>query len=1067
MAYNVNITFQAFQLHLLTGESITIPLSDMQSVRMEEALHQVAGKYAESFQRSVLNQGFALELLNTNQDNNYQKSTIRVAFPKAKNGYSYPAFELSFDYYFYQNESGFHAILPLLSIEAFSKRRETLEPNLQEVIQLEFKRNRRLQNIQDVLSLMWFESTALLKEDLLLRTLTPEEVEAQQEEEQTALLANVAKICSSNGSKIYGRAERIEQILQALQNTFNRNVLLVGASGVGKTALIQEASERFKKHKFPLEIWETTASKMLKALMLDTGWQDNLSKLCNEMRGKDQMLFLRNLMELFEVGQYEGNAVSMAEYLRSYVSQGELSIISECTEEELQAIELRSPNYTNLFHIIKVSNPQKELESIVLQKAKDLCRAKKIKVEEEAIREVIRLNARYTPYSGLPGKPIRFIENLLLESPNQRQLSKSDIIQHFCEETGMPTFMVDPAISMKVDLVRQKFNENIFGQNTAVEKVVDVLASVKTALTRKEKPIASFLFVGPTGVGKTELAKVLAEFMFNDRNRMLRFDMSEYSNPMSLSRLIGTFHADGTLTAAVRRAPFCVLLFDEIEKADPKFYDLLLQILGEGRLTDNQGKLVNFCSTIIIMTSNIGASRPAAIGLSARDENQDIVNHYLNAVQKHFRPELFGRIDEVVPFLPLSADVIRYVVSREMKQLQTREGIHYRPMQLEIEEAVLEHLGKVGYNSRYGARHLQRTLREELILPLSQRLNLEDRDDHLKVKIFLTDDQQIEVQTEVDPKGVERYLEEWDKMLNADHASELRRKMERLKDGLLYVELEDNLRRLESLKLRQKDDFWKEEKQTKDYQRYLECQEQVKKLLESIEGLENELVLSYMNLEQYEGVAEDQLSQWQQEFEGLKKHLYVAMHPESKQCYFGIYGTNLKEIVEFYIELFQAKGFDYQLESVAFQEAHYQMQQNLEQEKEETQEWYLLKPLEEKEVAQLNDSNFFGVLFHLQGECVHLYLENERGMQKWKYSDKEEYRYWIEVEDAPFCTPKSIHRKEFYKRKNIARTLQPLQQLIQDNSLDLKREYSKGQLHEILIEKLDEVFQGKLDGLLL
>jgi len=1066
MAYNVNITFQAFQLHLLTGESMIVPLSDMESVRMEETLHQVAGKYAKSFQKSVLNRGFTLELLNTHKPERYQKASINIPFAKAKNGYSYPAFELDFDYYFYQNDSGFHGTIPVLAIDAFAKSIELLENNLREAVQLEFKRNRRLQNVQDILSVIWFESISLLKEEVLLRTLTPEEVEAQEEEEQKELLNNVAKICTSNGNQIYGRAERIEQILQALQNTFNRNVLLVGASGVGKTALIQEVSERFKKLKFSLEIWETTASKMLKALMLDTGWQDNLSKLCNEMRGKDQLLFLRNLMELFEVGQYEGNAVSMAEYLRSYISQGELSIISECTEEELQAIELRSPNYTNLFHIIKVNNPKKELENIVIQKAKDLCKTKKVSLEEEAIREVIRLNARYTPYSGLPGKPIRFIENLLLESSKQQKLSKSDIIQHFCEETGMPTFMVDPEIPMKVNLVRQKFNENIFGQTAAVEKVVDVLASVKTALTRKEKPIASFLFVGPTGVGKTELAKVLAEFMFNDRNRMLRFDMSEYSNPMSLSRLIGTFHSDGTLTAAVRRAPFCVLLFDEIEKADPKFYDLLLQILGEGRLTDNQGKLVNFCSTIIIMTSNIGASRPAAIGLSVRDENQDIVNHYLHAVQKHFRPELFGRMDEVIPFLPLSAEVIRHVVKREMQQLRIREGLHYRPMQLEIEEVVLEYLGKVGYNSKYGARHLQRTLREELILPLSQRLNLEDRDDHLKVNIVLQEEEKIEVQAEVDPKGVERYLEEWDKMLNADHASELRRKMERLKDGLLYVELEDNLRRLETLK-RKKENFWKDQKQANDYQRYLECQEQVGKLFQSIEALENKLALSYMSLAQYEGVAEDQLSQWQQQFESLKKHLYVAIHPESKRCYFGVYGTNLKDIVEFYSALFRAKGFDYQLESVAFQEAHYQMQQNLEQEKEETQEHYILKSLEEKQVAQLNESSFFGVVFQLQGECVHLYLENEQGMQKWKYKDNEEHRYWVEVHDAPFLTPKSIHRKEFYKRKNIARTLQPLQQLIQDSSLDLKREYPKGQLHELIIEKLDKIFQGKLDGVLL
>ncbi|MEL6943145.1 MAG: AAA family ATPase, partial [Bacteroidota bacterium] len=468
-------------MRLLTGESVIVPLSDMKSVRMEEALHQVAGKYAESFQKSVLNRGFTLELLNAHKAEDYQKASITIAFARSKNGYSFPAFELDFDYYFHQNDSGLHATIPVLAIDVYAKKAEALESNLKEAVQLEFRRHRRLQNVQDILSVIWFESSSLLQEDLLLRTLTPEEVEEQQEEEQNELLTSVAEKCFANGNKVYGRAERIEQLLQALQNTFNRNVLLVGASGVGKTALVQEVSERFKKLKYPLQIWETTASKMLKALMLDTGWQDNLSKLCNEIRGKEQMLFIRNLMELFEVGQYEGNDISMAEYLRSYIGQGELSIISECTEEELQTIELRNPNYTDLFHIIKVNNPQKELEEIVIQKANDLCRVKKISLEEEATREVIRLNARYTPYSGLPGKPIRFIENLLLESPKQKRLSKSDIIQHFCEETGMPTFMVDPSIPMKVDLVREKFNANIFGQVAAVEKVVDVLASVKTA----------------------------------------------------------------------------------------------------------------------------------------------------------------------------------------------------------------------------------------------------------------------------------------------------------------------------------------------------------------------------------------------------------------------------------------------------------------------------------------------------------------------------------------------------------------------------------------------------------
>ncbi|MEM9821464.1 MAG: AAA family ATPase, partial [Bacteroidota bacterium] len=979
---------------------------------------------------------------------------------------------------------GFWGVVPALGVEAFANAGADLATRLVEAIRLEFNRSRRLQHVQRIVSAIWFDAIELQRRDLALQIPTPKDLENSEEQSQEAFLPKLAEPLQIQQRVVYGRKKELDQLIRAVKTGFNRNVLLVGPTGVGKTALIWEMVRQRKKRRIENTVWETTASTMVKELTGETGWEDNLAFLCRELAQSGDFLFIRNLLDLFEVGQYEGNTMSMAEYLAGFISRGEINVLSECTEEEMARIELRSPNFIPQFQVIRLEEPVEEMEDIVINKVNDLAKKQGIDLEQSAIEETIRLNRRFTPYAGFPGKPIRFLESLLIafrQSPfNQNAKGKylvdrTQVVKSFCEETGMPLFMVDPAIPMEPEKIKSQFNEQVFGQEKAVESVVNLLASVKTALTRSGKPIASFLFVGPTGVGKTEMAKQLAAFTFGNRDRMIRFDMSEYSSAYAVSRLIGDqFFTDGLLTSAVRRSPFCLLLFDEIEKADSSFYDLLLQILGEGRLTDSRGKLVNFCSTIIIMTSNIGAANLQSNRISWQQDVDaaEISSHFMNAVEKHFRPELFNRIDQIIPFEPLSRATVRFVVDREINLFKQREGIRFRRMDLQIEPEVLDFLGEKGYDHKYGARQLQRTIRELLIIPLSRALNVEDADDQLLVNIFVAEES-IQLTVEADPLGLELLLEELDKINYADYASELRRQMYRFREGHFYVRLLSEIDILEREKKRKKEVFFKNKAKAEQYTFYLQLREKVGQLTQVIEQYESDMSLATLELIPFQPSLFDQLKTWEKDFFDLKLEIYTRRNPEAAIAHMGFYGSNIHHIVNFYLDLCQAKGFQCELQAVWFREAHYNEEVvltdvdgkgNSVERKSKRQEYVKSKVPAKKGIEfkkpQKGDQ-LYGVEMKVVGTCSFLYLKEEEGPHRWKISDKEIYNYVVQVSAKAIETPTNIHRKEFYKH-NPRRIIEAIH--FKDNRLKINREVARGKHQEQLIELLDNDFVLKLNS---
>ncbi len=1076
MAHKITVPFLVFRVHFQTGEQLLLPLLDKSVVRIGQSFEILSGKYAEVLQHKLLNKGKLQSFLQEYSAPDFEAGTLKMAFPKSKDDFTYPAFELEFDYFYCNTAAGTRGIVPILGIEAFAAPDADIGAHLEEAIRIEFSRKKRLSALQEVVSTIWFDRVQLLRDNLDLKALSPGEIEQIEKEGNQSILNQAAQALDLHKQVLYGMENELDQLVRAFKNRFNRSVLLVGPSGVGKTTLVWELARLLKKEQRKGRIWETTASLLIKELTGDTGaWENNAALFVKELTGGEEILFVRNLMELFEVGQYSGNDVSIADFLRNSISRGEVMLLSECTDEELARIEIKSANFLSHFQIIRIQEPKTNLENIILKKVKDIASGREVEISDDAIQEVIRLHRRFMPYAGMPGRPIRFLESMLLNKTAQHKeqrlaIDRSEVIRHFCEEAGMPVFMVDPAVPMDVKQVKTQFYSHIFGQEQAVESVVNVLTSVKAALARAGKPIASFLFAGPTGVGKTELAKVLAQFMFGNRQKMVRFDMSEFSDPYTALRLIGTdYHSDGLLTSAVRREPFCVLLFDEIEKASSTFYDLLLQILSEGRLTDNRGKVVNFCSTIIIMTSNIGADslQGNRIGWTSKTNTQDVTNHFINAVQRHFRPELYNRIDEVIPFAPLDAITIRFVVEREMQLFRQREGVRFRRMDLFISPKVFDFIGEKGYHPKYGARHLQRVIREELVVPLAKTINAYDPDDQLLVTIN-TNDKGLDISIQDDPLGLDLLFEELEKMSLSNQASALRRQIANLQDGHMFGRLLVDLDRLEMEK--KKKNFWQNVIKVNQYTEFLQIKSKIEALKERIDTLEMAFGLSSLGQQAYNPQLAEALDHWKDELYQLKIQLYSALTPQENVCFLGVYGIALAPISEFYESIFNKKQYTYTAQSVWFREEFYNEAVNANDENnnnienwEKREEYIKLDVGEDTqwfEHPEQRGDKLYGIEFTIFGAGAYAFLKEEAGIHRWKLSEQSDHLYAVVVQSELFSTPKNVHRRDFYTAP-ARRIYEP--PTLRDFLFRLQRDVSRTAFVEVILHQLEDYFIDHLE----
>jgi ATP-dependent Clp protease ATP-binding subunit ClpA len=1072
MAYDIRIPLHIAQLKLSSGASYQFILNDADALQFNESSKNTADKYALKFQENRLNKGRYGAMINEIQQGEFTKNTLTVSFLAAKDRITHPEFSLEFRYFTRAHGQGFLSFIPALGIQSYSNKEEEIEKRAEESVRLEFSRESRLKYVQNIIETIWYEEAEMIKEEVSLSIPTLSEVEEMTIEKSKRLLPEVAKKLEITEQAMFGGVAWINQFGNALRSSFGRSILLVGKSGVGKSTLVREVARRKQEIAYQGDIWETTASVLIKELTKDSGWQDPLASLAKELGQTGDLLFIRNLADLFEVGQYEGNSISMAEYLRGFIGRGEVILISECTFEEAAQIEVRAPGFLSLFQSIRMVEPRgKALEEIITEKIESVSKRQKIDLKKNATKEIIRLHRRFMPYSGFPGKPIRFIESVLLNPKIRKnadetlKLSQKEIIKAFSEESGMPMFMIDPAAKMDTQKIESDFNRQVFGQENAVNAITNMLATVKTALSRTNKPIASFLFVGPTGVGKTELGKVLAQFMFGKRDRLLRFDMSEYSNPYEVSRLIGVGNADGLLTSGVRRQPFSVVLFDEIEKAAKNFFDLLLQVLSEGRLTDGRGKTVNFCSTIIIMTSNIGAAnlQTKGIGWNSKKSTSDISDHFVTAAEKYFRPELFNRIDRIVPFAPLSSETVRFILNREIALLNKREGLSHRTIDLEITEEAKEYLAKKGYDEKYGARQLQRAIHEELVTPLSKKVNEFPWDEKLVVKCDVSDNQLV-INLDNDPLGLELLLEELEKVNNADLAGELRYNLDSLNDSFTWLEFTDLLmRRKEEEKAAAEKGEVLPASEISKLLMLREIEQKAKQLRVDIEEIEMEIGLVCLNLRPYAPKINDTIAEWQAAYNKVQIELLSALSPERNMCTLAIYGAGdkLLELKEEYEYIFNVFGIKYSTYLVWFRADYYNElipQKNNDETELAPRESYLYTKFSDKKDKPLQKDDLLrGIEFKLKSPLVYWIFKKENGLQHRIEGDEIEKFMVLVNEGGMAQTPTDIHRNSFYKgspRRIISTTH------FKDTVYKLERETKE--ILDLLVSALEQNFGNEV-----
>lgn len=612
----------------------------------------------------------------------------------------------------------------------------------------------------DVLSYISHGVIAQQQEDFLNTSSTQEAKEEVTGEQENDPLTSFSQNLNESVKKgqidpIIGRDWELNRTLEVLSRRRKNNPLLVGEPGVGKTAVAEGLAYKIVHNDIPEQLQDAVVYSLdMGALLAGTRYRGDFEKRFKALlkaleEQPHSILFIDEIHTIIGAGSVQGGAMDASNLMKPALASGKLRCIGATTYEEYRGIFEKDRALARRFQKVDVREPTQ-------QEAFEILKGLKTQFEDHhgvkytlpALRTAVDLSARYINDRHLPDKAIDVIDEagakqaLMPKSKRRKQISVNEIQQIVANIARIPVSQITQKERDKLHTLEESLRRVVFGQDEAVAQVVSAIKLARSGLNEPDRPTASFLFTGPTGVGKTELTKQLAQHLGIE---MVRFDMSEYMEAHSVSRLIGAppgyvgFDQGGLLTEAVNKHPHSVVLLDEIEKAHPDVFNLLLQVMDNGTLTDNNGRKADFRNVVLIMTSNVGASYASrsSMGFLEQDHSFDVDGE----LKKVFTPEFRNRLDAVIQFKRLSSDVMHSVVNKFIYALEA--SLADKKVEISLTKTAHDWLAEKGYDPLMGARPMARLIQDSIKKPLADKLLFSSLKDGGKVVVDLEKDKLV------------------------------------------------------------------------------------------------------------------------------------------------------------------------------------------------------------------------------------------------------------------------------------------------------------------------------------